>query len=308
MTTDTYRVLALDGGGLRGIFTAAVLYEAEQTFGTAFLDSFDLFVGTSTGGLLALGLASGKTCGEMLAFYREAGPTIFRAPRRVRRLVRPKYDRRALDEVLRAEFGESVTLNDLGRSVCVTAHELVTGTTRVFKDDHHAALRWGGDQLVWKVAAATSAAPTYFAPVQLDKVDSHVDGGVWGNNPAMVGVTEAVRYGGRSLSDIRLLSVGTTSTVLRVKSHGAATRMGLLSWSTKALDLLQHSSSMATDNQARLLLGPAGYLRLDSEMAERAPLDDVSQCAPLAEWGHDVGRKSVTAIGALLDLPRTPRP
>lgn len=68
VTTDTYRVLALDGGGLRGIFTAAVLYEAEQTFGTAFLDSFDLFVGTSTGGLLALGLASGKTRGEMLAF------------------------------------------------------------------------------------------------------------------------------------------------------------------------------------------------------------------------------------------------
>lgn len=67
-----------------------------------------------------------------------------------------------------------------------------------------------------------------------------------------------------------------------------------------ALDLLQHSSSMATDNQAR----PTGYLRLDSEMAERAPLDDASQCAPLAEWVHDLGRKSVTAIGELLELPR----
>ncbi len=304
MTTDQYRILALDGGGLRGIFTAAVLYEAEQTFGAAFLDSFDLFVGTSTGGLLALGLASGRTCGEMLAFYTESGPTIFRRPRHARRLFRPKYDRQVLDEILREHFGEAVRLNDLGRSVCVTAHELVTGTTRVFKDDHHEALRWGGEQLVWKVAAATSAAPTYFAPVQLGQADSHVDGGIWGNNPAMVGVTEAVRYGGRGLTDIRLLSVGTTSKALRVRSHGKASRMGLVSWSTKALDLLQQSSSMATSNQARLLLGDTGYLRLDSELAEKASLDDSSQCAPLAEWGHDVGRRSVAAIGDLLGLDR----
>ncbi len=58
------------------------------------------------------------------------------------------------------------------------------------------------------MAAATSAAPTYFAPVQLGDADSHVDGGVWGNNPAIVGITEAVRYAGRDLRDIRMLSVG----------------------------------------------------------------------------------------------------
>jgi patatin-like phospholipase/acyl hydrolase len=300
--TEPYRILALDGGGLRGLFTAGVLAEAEDAFGTGFLASFDLLVGTSTGGIIALGLASGRSCREMLGFYRDIGPRIFARPRRLRRAMRPKYDRRPLDDLLRREFGETTLMNTLVKPVCITAHELVKGTTRVFKDDHSPELRWGGDQLVWKVAAATSAAPTYFAPVRLGDADSHIDGGVWGNNPAMVGLTEAVRYAGRQLTEIRLLSIGTTSQPLRVESHEVALRMGLEAWAFKALHLLQDSAAMAADNQARLLLGEAAYLRLDSERAHSVKLDDATQCGPLQEWGQDVGRRHVSAIGRLLDL------
>lgn len=300
--TEAYRILALDGGGLRGIFTAAVLVEAEDAFGPDFLDAFDLLVGTSTGGIIALGLASGRSCRAMLDFYREAGPRTFARPRHVRRIVGAKYDRGPLDDLLRTEFGDTTRMNDLSKAVCVTAHELVRGTTRVWKDDHSPELRSGGGQLVWKVAAATSAAPTYFAPVQLGDADSHVDGGVWGNNPAMVGVTEAVRYASRDLGAIRLLSIGTTSQPLRVTSHRAAVHMGVHQWMWKALHLLQESSSMATDNHVRLLLGESAYLRLDSERARKVKLDDAVQCGPLQEWGHDVGRRAVGAIGRLLEL------
>jgi len=302
--SDLYRVLSLDGGGLRGIFTAAVLAEAEDAYGPAFLESFDLLAGTSTGGIIALGLASGRTCREMLDFYRDAGATIFAKPRRIRRLVGPKYDRRALDDLLRKEFGETTRMNDLRKAVCITAHELVSGTTRVWKDDHSPELRVGGNMLVWKVAAATSAAPTYFAAVQLDAADSHIDGGVWGNNPAMVGITEAVRYARRDLSDIRMLSIGTTSEPLRVASHDEAVGMGLKDWIGKALHLLQGSSSMATDNQARLLLGDDAYLRIDSERGRDVKLDDVTACRPLQEWGHDAGRRRISQIGELLNLRR----
>jgi len=302
--TEPYRILALDGGGLRGIFTTAVLVEAEETYGPAFLDSFNLLVGTSTGGIIALGLASGRSCREMLEFYRQAGPEIFNKPRWLRRLVGPKYDRAPLDLLLRKQFGETIRMNDLAKPVCITAHELVSGTTRVWKDDHSSELRWGGEQLVWKVAASTSAAPTYFAPVQLGDVDSHVDGSVWGSNPAMVGITEAVRYAGRELCDIRLLSIGTTSQPLRIGSHAQVAKMGLLHWMLKTLNLLQGSSSMAADNQTRLLLGTDSYLRLDSDRARSIKFDDVEQCRPLQEWGHDVGRKNISAIGLLLGLNR----
>ncbi len=96
------RVLALDGGGMRGTFTAAVLAELEDVYGERLLGSFDLMVGTSTGGILALGLASGKTANDMLRFYSEAGPVIFGRPRPLRQwIVGPKYDRKHLDGVLR---------------------------------------------------------------------------------------------------------------------------------------------------------------------------------------------------------------
>jgi patatin-like phospholipase/acyl hydrolase len=302
--TEPYRILALDGGGLRGIFTAAVLAEAEDAYGPAFLDSFDLLTGTSTGGIIALGLASGRTCREMLDFYREVGAKIFANPRRIRRVTGPKYDRRALDDLLRQELGKTTRMNDLKKPVCITAYELVRGVTRVWKDDHSPELRVGGEQLVWQVAAATSAAPAYFAPVQLGDADSHVDGGVWGNNPAMVGITEAVRYADKELRDIRMLSIGTTSQPLRVDSHEKAVGMGFKDWMWKGLDLLQGSASMATDNQARLLLGDEAYLRLDSESARKIKLDDAKQCKPLQEWGHDVGRRHIAEIGELLGLKR----
>ncbi len=302
--TEPYRILALDGGGLRGIFTAAVLSEAEDAYGPRFMDSFDLLTGTSTGGIIALGLASGRTCREMLDFYREAGPQIFGRRRLGHRFRGPKYDRRPLDRLLRNELGETTRMNDLNKAVCITAHELVRGTTRVWKDDHSPELRWGGDQLVWKVAAATSAAPSYFAPVQVGDADSHVDGGVWGNNPAIVGITEAVRYAGRDLRDIRMLSIGTTSQPLRVASHEKAVTMGFKDWMWKGLDLLQASSSMANDNQAQLLLHEGGYLRLDSESARKIKLDDATQCRPLQEWGHDVARRNIAAIGDLLGVQR----
>ena len=153
LVTKPFRILALDGGGLRGIFTAAVLCEAARVFGPAFMQSVDLLVGTSTGGIIALGLAAGKTPADMLNFYQDAGPRIFGNPRKIGQLWSPKYDRGPLDDLLRKEFGESTKMNDLQKPVCISAYELVHGTTRVWKDDHHKDLSFGGDQLVWKVAA-----------------------------------------------------------------------------------------------------------------------------------------------------------
>lgn len=298
-------MLSLDGGGMRGIFTASVIAQLEQDLGVRLADHVDLIVGTSTGGIIGLGLAAGKTGEQMRDFYAEEGKRIFGRPRSLaRRLRQPKYDRRPLDEVLHREFGDQ-RLNDLSTPVCITAHELVAGTTRVWKDDHHPDLTGGGDQLVWKVAAATAAAPTYFAPVQLGAADSHVDGGIWANNPALVGITEAVRYAGRGLGDIRLLSVGTTTTTFRVQDHEHGSRMGLVAWMKEARELLLGGSvSMASDKQAELLLPDGGYLRLNSERATQVPLDDYKRCAGLREVGEQIARLLRQPVQNLLDIPK----
>jgi patatin-like phospholipase/acyl hydrolase len=302
LVAEPFRILTLDGGGVRGIFTAAVLAEFEQRFGDRFLDAVDLIVGTSTGGIIALGLASGRSGSEMLAFYRQKGPEIFGSPRRLRRLWGPKYDRRNLDAVLREQFGEDLDLNALTKPVCITAHELVAGTTRVLKDDHAPGLHWGGDRKVWRVAAATSAAPTYFAPVQLDVEDSHIDGGIWANNPAMVGIIEAVHYMARSLDQIRLLSLGTTSRPLCIDSHAIASRMGWLGWASRSLDLLQGSVSMASHEQARLLLGDERYLRIDDELPRRIQMDDTNAALSLQERGQQAARRANASVKRLYGL------
>ncbi len=302
MAAEPYKVLALDGGGVRGIFAAAVLAELESRLSLEFHDTFDLIVGTSTGGIIALGLASGMTAQEALDFYKDEGRAIFSHPRRISRLWRHKYSREPLDQALREIFGD-LTMNDLKSEVAVTAHELVSGTTRVWKDDHHPALAGGGQLPVWKVAAATSAAPTFFDPVQIGTADSHIDGGIWANNPAMVGIVEAVRYAERDLGSIRLASVGTTARVFRAASHEAAMRLGTWGWIKEARDLLLGAgTSMSASYQAQLLLPPGHFLRLDKELAASTPLDDFESALSLEEVGRQTARIHSQEFARLLGL------
>jgi uncharacterized protein len=300
----SYRILSLDGGGMRGIFTAAVIAQPEHDLAIRLADHVDLIVGTSTGGIIGLGLAAGKTGEQMRDFYAQEGERIFSRPRSLpRRLRQPKYDHRVLDEVLQREFGDQ-RLNDLSTPVCIIAHELVAGTTRVSKDDHHHELTGGGDQLVWKVAAATAAAPTYFAPVQLGGADSHVDGGIWANNPALVGITEAVRYAGRSLDDIRLLSIGTTTRTFQVQDHAHARRMGLVAWLKEARELLLGGGvSMASDTQAELLLPPGALPAVGQRTSQaRTPRRPQEVCAGLREVGEQVARLRRQPVRDLLEI------
>lgn len=299
---EPFRILALDGGGMRGIFTAGCLSELDRAIGSSFVDCFDLIVGTSTGGIIALGLAAGHSPHEMLDFYVQHGPKIFGSPRPIAiQLFRPKYSRQPLDQILQHTFGD-LRMNDLKKAVCITAHEMIEGTTRVWKDDHASRLWAGGEQLVWKVAAATSAAPRIFPPVQLGSQDSHIDGGVWANNPAIVGITEAIHYFDRPLEQLRLLSVGTTSRVLRMASHRNAERLGIYGWMKESLSLLQGSVSMASHRQAALLLGQEHYVRLDIEANNRVRLDDVQGCLPLVERGEQAAREGAERVRRLLDL------
>jgi uncharacterized protein len=195
-------------------------------------------------------------------------------------------------------------MRDLDVPTCVSAYEAVSGQTRVFKTQHAADLYWGGDQLVWKVAAATSAAPTYFAPVQFREEDAHVDGGVWANNPSMIAVTEAVRRFSRQLSEIRLLSIGTVSPRPKVKSFAAARRMGLPRWASPGLALLQGGPALGNHFQALHLLGEDHYLRIGDRSEGAAPvaLDDVKACQPLAALGHRLALDNWPKVRTVLEL------
>jgi predicted acylesterase/phospholipase RssA len=288
---------------MRGVFTAAFLAGIEDCLGDRLANHLDLVVGTSTGGLIALGLAAGRSSQQMLDLYREHGHEIFSGSWPGRRLLMPKYSRAGLDRLLQSEFGE-LRMRELTIPTCISAYEAVSGQPRVFKTAHAPDLYWGHEQQVWKVAAATSAAPTYFAPVQFTDEDAHVDGGIWANNPSMVAITEAVSRFSQELAAIRLLSVGTLSPRPTIKSFAAARRMGIPRWAKPGLALLQGGPALGNHFQARLLLGEEHYLRCDDNANNGSAirLDDVRACQPLAALGHRGALDMWPRVRDLLEL------
>ena len=207
---NRFRILSLDGGGIRGLFTAAFLAHIEDQYKAPLVEVFDLIVGTSTGGIIALALARGIPAREVLAFYQTLGPRVFGRPRALPlRWMRPKYDPAPLYIALQEMLGDT-PMNSARTRLCITSYEAVEGTPRVIKTDHAEELHWGGDQLMWRVAAATAAAPTYFPAFRIAEHDCHLDGGVWANNPVQIGITEAIRLK-NALERVTVLSVGTGS-------------------------------------------------------------------------------------------------
>jgi len=298
-----FRILALDGGGIRGLFPAALLTHVEEhnAGGKALVDYFDLIVGTSTGSIIALGLAAGYPASEVLRFYCQHGPYIFTGAtwRKLWQLFHPKYGNRRLVSAVRDVFGDK-TLNDVKVPVCIPSYELVSGVPRVFKDDHHQTLHWGGHQPIWKVVVASSAAPTYFPSFQLGQADNHIDGGIWANNPVLVGMTEAVKYFGRSLDDIAVLSIGTGTRALRL-AHGQTESRGALGWSWGCggpllLNLVLAAQSQSAHGAATLLLPPDRYLRIDADLTDPIPLDSYAAAEQLIERGTQAGRTYLTTI------------
>src|SRR6266540_4072860 len=188
-----FRVLSVDGGGYLGLATAAFLGSVERHFGTRAADRFDLFCGTSTGAIIALALAAGKTADEVLSLYETLGRQVFWNPWRIIHILRKvcglfsaRYSNKPLATALQQAFGNT-SLGDLrqrGKLVLITAFNVSTGRPRLFKTDHSPGLTTDAAYLVRDVALASAAAPTYLPMVALRSptagvIEIFCDGGVF---------------------------------------------------------------------------------------------------------------------------------
>jgi uncharacterized protein len=261
-----FQVLALDGGGVRGIFTAALLAGLEEDIGSPVIEHFDLVTGTSTGGIVALALGAGLTPRQILEFYVDERAAIFAGVpvlTGLRRLFRAKYRPDGLEAALKRIFGERL-LGESRVPLVVPSYNLGENAVYLFKTPHHERLRRDFRVPMWAVAMATSAAPTYFPAFRLptDHVRL-VDGGVWANNPAMVGVTEAVSMFGCALDEIRVLSVGTTTSVAPRPSK--LDDAGLLRWArkTNVVEVLMAGQAAGAFAQVQHLIRPENARRLN---------------------------------------------
>jgi patatin-like phospholipase/acyl hydrolase len=271
-----FQILSIDGGGIRGIFAAAVLAGLEADIGCSVHEAFDLIVGTSTGGIIALGLGAGLSPSEILDFYLAEKHRIFADALRFRTLRHPfvaKYSPAPLERALHETFGETL----LGHSrvpLVIPAYDIGENAVHLFKTPHHSRLRRDHRIPMWAVAMATAAAPTYYPTFRLPSEEARlIDGGVWANNPAMVGVTEAVSMFGRELQELRVLSLGTTASVQTRQSR--LDNAGVLRWARgpNVVEVLLRGQSAGAFAQVQHLIGAEHAHRLDPIAPERAALD-----------------------------------
>lgn len=209
-----FQLLSLDGGGLKGIHTAAFLSEFERTTGRPIHESFDLIAGTSTGGIIALALGLGYRAADVLNFYLDHAERIFPPDRfdalgQARQALGSRYKPEALEQILADYFGDA-RLGDSRTRLVIPAYHADRGDIYIFKTSHHERLRMDYRERMATVARATGAAPTYFPPAALEEGLRLIDGGVWANNPVQLAVTEAMGYLQRKQNDVAALRVGTT--------------------------------------------------------------------------------------------------
>lgn len=292
-----FRILSLDGGGVRGAFSAAALAALEEETGKALVEHFDLITGTSTGGITALGLALGLPAAELRDFLRDKGLEVFPGTGIVERMrdkfqhgVSPKRNHEALEGALRSLF-KSMRLGEARCRVVLPTYDAVAGRIYLLKTAHHERFIGEYQSSVVECALATSTAPNYFAATAFAPYpgSSYIDGGMWANCPVMVGITEAVHVLGVALEQIDVLSVGLLGAPFSVSQD--RTRSGPLGWSSTLIEALIRGQSEAALGQARLLTGHNLH-RIDQVISpDRLSLDDERVIEELIALGDSEARK-----------------
>lgn len=278
-----FKILSLDGGGIRGLYTAKLLLECEQELcrGRALSSYFDMFAGTSTGGIIILGLARGLSMQEIYDFYREDGKEIFRIGK-IRKCLKklfdcitPRLDYKKLEEALKRNFGD-FNLGSSPTRLVIPAFSMYKTEICVFKTDHHADFKNDHRSRMWEVARATSAAPTYFKGHEHRESGAiFLDGGVWANNPVMIAVIDALTCYDLKPEQIEVLSIGTGNPPFVLERSNIF--RGLISW-RKIIECAMYLSTDNATAQAKLLLGPEQCLRLEPRGKDaEIKLDDYNQ-------------------------------
>jgi len=231
-----FHILALSGGGFRGLYTATVLAALEEALGAPLAQRFDLICGTSVGGILALGLSKEMSAQDLKNLFLHHGRQIFS-----QRLILggiaffARHTNVGLKKVLTKEF-QDTTVGDLNHPVLIPTVNYATGLAKVFKTPHHEKLEIDHKTSLVDVAMATSAAPTYF-PIYATSRGKFVDGGLVANAPGLLGLHEALGYFGVEEKNVRVLSIGTMSAGRTIRGDSALD-LGFMRWRGRLFDLI----------------------------------------------------------------------
>ncbi len=306
-----FKILSLDGGGVRGMISATILKEIEQQLEiycqknsqqtVKLHDYFDLVAGTSTGSILAAGIAAKISADQLIQFYQDNAETIFdkgtRQDRKWGQVLEllpqnlshqfglyPNQNGQGLAKVLPEklinEQGQPLKLNEISKPILfIPAYDTYSRNTTWFASNRKEPNLWFKDIEVWQLCVASAAAPTFFPAYPLPHLDGkqlpHLDGGVSANNPSLSAIahildTELKENGG-SLKDISVLSIGTGNTT-QVFTYDKIKQWGLLGVISHVADIFLNPGSQNTEAICKQFLSSVAtpdhcnYLRLNFDL------------------------------------------
>ena len=324
-----FQILSLIGGGIRGAFITSYLKDVEQKLGRPVAECFDLIAGTSTGGIVAAGLAAGLSAEKMHDFYVRYGATIF-TPRPkysapgiwkfifplANWIVRKKtgsgldaaFRARFCPDALQASFNEGFGDRLLGdidfTRLIMPSVNLSRGEPHVFRSRH---LPKGFHDRNIKIAdalIATTAAPTYFPHRQIGDC-AYVDGGVWASDPSLLAIAEAIRIqqfeklhedeAHIETNEVHLLSVGTGRAQFSLKPPGGDA--GLIYWAPRVAEVMGTAQVQGVHLPMKFFLGDR-YRHINFKMSQPWGLDEVEHIPDLFKMGE---RRAVETFNMIKD-------
>ncbi len=296
--TQIRRILSIDGGGIMGVFPASFLATIEESTGKSIAEYFDLIVGTSTGGIIALGLGLGIPAKDIVNIYKELGDSVFSGIppiKFMKQLFYSKYDQEPLRNALKKSFGKK-KIGDSKVRLVIPSMIFDTGKDYLYKTCHHPTLEIDYKKDALEVALATSAAPTFFPAHKSIHGLALIDGGMWANNPTFIGVVEAITKLGWNPDSIRLLSLGCTTSP--IKSRKAFWNpFKLAYWAKSAISYSMSGQSASALGMTAQFIGKENLIRICPTVASGLfSLDGVDEVPALEGLGNAEARSNLPKI------------
>ena len=271
-----FKILCLDGGGVRGIYPAYILQRIENDYNAKIIDIFDMVVGTSTGAIIAGAIAADYPITDIVKIFENKSEQIFKKiPFSFKGFIKSRYDKESLTDILGLSLGTK-KLDEAKIKLIITATDIGNGKTHIFKSYPSPELSRDAEATIAEAILSSCSAPTYFDPETIGEAEYKLaDGGLWANNPSLLALIEALQLS-HNLEEIKIFSIGTgTNNITYNISTIAGKKWGLIkNWKGKKLiDMVFNLQSMCDADRSEILLGK-NYLRINSETDEKISLDD----------------------------------
>ncbi|WP_078380464.1 CBASS cGAMP-activated phospholipase [Sutcliffiella halmapala] len=302
------KILCIDGGGIRGVFAVAILQAIENEYKKPIGDLFDMVAGTSTGSIIASSVSIKVEMTSVLKNYKEFGGKIFDRQAKVG-LFKSIYSDKYLRRFFHQAFGER-SLADVTKPLLIPAVDVTHGRPFVHRSNYGNKDTKDLTIKLWDAVLSSCSAPVYFPPNNINNHYLSIDGGLWANNPSLVCLTEALEYFKVDLKEMKILSIGTglqkiDFTIQKNKYWGVKQwlpfQLPFMKVTPKLLDLALQLSSESVSYQCQHLLGD-NYLRLNKELGEEVPFDDITCMEDLIQLGRVVFDERKEEISSFLNI------